>query len=50
MNVFEKAKNAIKENFITREEIYYGIAFLYSSEIITLEEYKELMKEAKVEF
>lgn len=42
MSIFEKAKEAVKENY-NREEIYHGIAFLYYSEIITRAEYSELM-------
>ena len=42
MTAFEKAKAAAKENY-NREEIYHGIAFLYYAEIITHEEYKQLM-------
>ena len=42
MTIFEKAKQAVSENY-NREEIYSGIAFLYYAEIITHEEYKQLM-------
>lgn len=49
MTIFEKALNTIKENLISYDEIYHGVAFLFYSEIITHKEYKILMEALKNE-
>ena len=44
MNIYEKAIEAIKEGSTPHEEKRGGVAFLYTLELITLSEYKELIK------
>lgn len=41
---FEKIKEIVKNKEVSFEEMYHGIAFLYYLEIITREEYHELMQ------
>ncbi len=45
MDIVEKVRNAINETFLPVEEKYHGLSFMYYAEIITLEEYKKLIKE-----
>lgn len=41
---YEKAKMAVEDDECNVEEIYHGIAFLFYADIVTHEQYKNLMK------
>lgn len=41
---YEKARTTVEENLVSVEEIYYGIGFLFYSEIISRDQYDNLMR------
>lgn len=41
---YEKAKMVVEENECNVDEVYHGIAFIFYADIISHEQYKNLMK------
>ena len=41
---YEKARTTVEDDFVSVEEIYYGIGFLFYSEIISRDQYDNLMR------
>lgn len=41
---YEKVKATLEEDLVSVEEIYYGIGFLFYSEIISRNQYDNLMR------
>lgn len=41
---YEKAREAVEEDLVSTQELYYGIGFLFYSEIISRDQYDNLMR------
>lgn len=41
---YEKARATVEEDLVSTQELYYGIGFLFYSEIISRDQYDNLMR------